>query len=280
VSEKTSDEADAAWWKAIADLNPGLVLESRQSIELDQRPAIKRIYHDPGSNSYRMGVVLIDGGEAYILEAAALTQKAFDEHRAEFEGIIDSLRFKHSLQIATATPPRPTATPTFAPKNTPVASTRQTLEGDGFTLVYPKGWAPVDVEQAPICQEVTPPAKCALVISTPDDESMLVVQRVEMPTSMTAEQVDTMIWAMLEGNDPSLKLESRKEIEIDGQAAIKRVASMDDSSSPTGKAYLLLVATVKDNVFYQIMGTSTSAEIFEKSLPDTESALASWRFVP
>ena len=179
-------------------------------------------------------------------------------------------------QIATATSARPTAKPTSKPENTPLASAGQIFEGDGFTLASPDGWASVDVELAPMCQE----AECVLAISSPDDEIMLALQRFEMAGNVTAEQLDTMIWAMVEGSDPSLKLESREEIALDRQPAIMRVASVADPSSPTGPAYLLLLVTAKDNIAYQLTGISMSAEAFEQALPGVEAILDSWRFVP
>lgn len=280
VPDETVEEADASWWKAATDLSRDVVLESRQTIEVDRRPAIKRIYHEPGSDEYSISVVLLDGGDAYVLKGSAHGQEAFDEHQAEIERITDSLRFKYPPQIATVTPARPTARPTSAPENTPVAFAGQVFEGDGFTLAYPDGWVSVDVDLAPICQEVVAPAVCALVITSPDDETMLTLQHVETASNVTAEQLDTAIWAMMEENDPSLELESREEIEMDRQLAIRRVARMADPGSPTGQAYLLMVVTVKDSVFYQFIGMSTSAEALKKALSDVEDILDSWRFAP
>ena len=289
---ETADEFDRMFWTEAE--SSGVELVSRQDIQVDQRLAIQRIIRMPAPDNPNRRICMLvittaNNDVVYQFMGAAGDSAACDGHRATFDSIIRSFDFKVPLAAqatwtATVTLPRPTPKPTgtpgSTPKNTPVASTRQTFKGDGFTVTYPKGWVPVDVEQSPICQGVKPPAKCALVISTADDESLLVVQHAEVPNNMTAEQIDTMLWTMMEGNDPSLKLESREEIEIDGLPAIKRVASMDDSSSPTGKASMLLVAMATDNVFYQIMGMSTSAETFEKSLSDMESVLDSWRFVP
>jgi hypothetical protein len=130
---ETAEEFDQAFWTAAQ--NSGAELVSQQNIQIDQRPAIQRIFRLPASDdpSRRVCTLLIttaSDGTIYQFKGVAGDSAACDGHRATFDSITQSFDFKGPLaapaaQTATITPPRPTAkpkaTPTSAPKSAPAA---------------------------------------------------------------------------------------------------------------------------------------------------------------
>jgi hypothetical protein len=92
------DDVDRREWAAFEASNPGVILESREIIEVGGQPAARRDYSIPyegvpGGRAHLIQVYIVDSGSLYVLTGWAPSADALRQHQAEIEGIVASIRF-------------------------------------------------------------------------------------------------------------------------------------------------------------------------------------------
>lgn len=154
----------------------------------------------------------------------------------------------------------------------------RTYRGDVFSLTYPSSWIETNVEQPDMCQ--SPGIECLLTVGTKaGDGTNINVIRFALDEKATSVEADDMLWSAFKAGTPNVVLKSREVIEVDNYLGVRRVFSAPSSNTGSGRAHLLQIHLVKNDVLYQLTGWAPSADRFERYQPEMDEIFLSLRFV-
>jgi hypothetical protein len=158
------------------------------------------------------------------------------------------------------------------------AQTERTHRGDGFSLTYPSNWQAADVEQPVMCE--TAGVECLLTLGTKaGDGTNINLIRFALDEKATSVEADDMLWAAFEAGTSEVVLESKEIVEIDGLLGVRRVFTAPSSNTSNGRAHLLQIHLVKDDMLYQLTGWAPSAGRFRQNQPAIDEIFQSLRFL-
>lgn len=244
------------WQQGAADM-PDLETQSREEIEINGVPAIKRVFTQPGDDAktkYYMQFALIEGLNYYQMTAAMFGDDTFDTYAAEAEAIVASLTL---APVAV----EPTAAPELV-----------SFTQDEATLTYPDTWKTRDfstLEGNDVCQEEG--NKCLMFLERPDEPLVNIsLIRYTLETEMSVAEADAKFWA--ETNTTGMEVEVWEELEVNGRPAIIRIAKQlhTDPSLPN-PAYYWQLHIVEGPYLYGIFGTILGKETFATHAAEVEA---------
>jgi hypothetical protein len=182
-------------------------------------------------------VAIADKNDVYYYMLFASSEEELSSYEGEALQIIASTKFGGA---------EPTATPP--------PSELETYVDEVYTLKYPGDWEPFD-SGSEFCQQ---PGVACLYIRHPDkDGPVILVVCMTYAEPQDLAELDQSVWGEFSAG---AELVSEEEIVVDDEPAIKRVFSVADSNSPSGRVYLMVVVLTHGNHTLQVLASTTSAE--------------------
>lgn len=158
-----------------------------------------------------------------------------------------------------------------------VGTPRTTYTGDEFQLEYPETWQQQDLSQQPFCTQQS--VECLIGLTLPfEDGSNLTFIRYELTREVSLEEVDDFFWRMYNDNISDVNLESKEDLTINGNPAIKRIYNSPSPQNASSREYLLQVGLVYDQWYYQFTGWTPGPEARSKHERDFMRVIRSLEF--